>query len=200
MSQLTIPRAHALGGEQAWIDVGLRYLLTAVCAGSAGVHAALIRPHFLESGLLGWAFTGSAIALALAALAVRQPRRFPWRQPLYDVGIQVRNRGGWHAWRGREILLPAASWPAVADSAPTPQQFAEARDLLAALQEEIERRLTSWQRQVFVAIALNNVPIDVLAERLHTTRGALYKTLHDARRTLRAALADRGMGTMGRLP
>jgi len=78
MSQLTIPRAHALGDEQVWIDVGLRYFLTAVCAGSAGVHAALIQPHFLEGGLLGWAFTGAAIALALAALAVRQPSRDSW--------------------------------------------------------------------------------------------------------------------------
>jgi len=32
------------------------------------------------------------------------------------------------------------------------------------------------------------VPIDVLAERLGTTRGALYKTIHDARRKLRQAL------------
>ena len=39
------------------------------------------------------------------------------------------------------------------------------------------------QREVFVALALNGVPIDVLAERLDTTRGALYKTLHDARRS-----------------
>jgi RNA polymerase sigma-70 factor (ECF subfamily) len=37
------------------------------------------------------------------------------------------------------------------------------------------------------------VPIDVLAERLETTRGALYKTLHDARKRLRAALAARGL-------
>jgi RNA polymerase sigma-70 factor (ECF subfamily) len=37
------------------------------------------------------------------------------------------------------------------------------------------------------------VPIDVLAERLTTTRGALYKTLHDARRRLRASLAERGL-------
>ena len=49
-------------------------------------------------------------------------------------------------------------------------------------------------------ITLNNVPIDVLAERLNTTRSALYKTLHDARRRLRATLADRGLGTMGRVP
>jgi hypothetical protein len=78
MSQLTIPRARALGGEQAWIDTGLRYCLTAVCAGSAGVHAALIQPHFLESGLLGSAFTAATIVLALAALVVRQPRHDSW--------------------------------------------------------------------------------------------------------------------------
>jgi RNA polymerase sigma-70 factor, ECF subfamily len=40
--------------------------------------------------------------------------------------------------------------------------------------------------------ALNGVPLDVLAERLNTTRGALYKTLHDARRQLRADLPNRG--------
>lgn len=78
MSQLTVPRAHALRAKQAWIDTGLRYCLTAVCAGSAGVHAALIQPHFLESGLLGSAFTAATIALALAALVVRQPRHDSW--------------------------------------------------------------------------------------------------------------------------
>ena len=39
---------------------------------------------------------------------------------------------------------------------------------------------------------MNGVPIDVLAERLESTRGALYKTLHDARRKLRAHLEDCG--------
>jgi RNA polymerase sigma-70 factor (ECF subfamily) len=39
---------------------------------------------------------------------------------------------------------------------------------------------------------VDEVPIDVLAERLGTTRNALYKTLHDARRRLRAALVDCG--------
>jgi hypothetical protein len=78
MSQLTIPRGRARRAAPAWIDTGLRYFLTAVCAGSAGVHAALIQPHFLESALLGSAFTAAAIALALAALAVRQPRHDSW--------------------------------------------------------------------------------------------------------------------------
>ena len=48
--------------------------------------------------------------------------------------------------------------------------------------------LTPHQREVFIALALNGVPIDVLAERLGSTRGALYKTLHDARRKLRATI------------
>jgi len=52
--------------------------------------------------------------------------------------------------------------------------------------------LRRHQREVLVGLALNGVPIDVLAERLNTTRGALYKTLHDARRKLRADLSERG--------
>ena len=53
--------------------------------------------------------------------------------------------------------------------------------------------LTPHQRGVLVALAVNGVPIDVLAERLGTTRGALYKTLHDARRKLREHLAECGL-------
>ena len=56
----------------------------------------------------------------------------------------------------------------------------------------IDGSLTPHQRQVFVALALNGIPIDVLAERLDTTRGALYKTLHDARRKLRQRLELEG--------
>ena len=149
---------------------------------------------------LSWQSADDALMSVLRRLGdFRGDSRFTtWaaKFAIVEAGAKVRK----HAWRGREIPLPEASWPAVADSAPTPHQFAEARDLLTALGEEIDRQLTGWQRQVFVAITLNNVPIDVLAERLNTTRGALYKTLHDARRRLRAALADRGIDTTGRMP
>jgi RNA polymerase sigma-70 factor (ECF subfamily) len=64
---------------------------------------------------------------------------------------------------------------------------------LAALQQAIDDVLTPHQRQVLVALALNGVPIDVLSERLETTRGALYKTLHDARRKLRRRLEELGL-------
>jgi len=55
------------------------------------------------------------------------------------------------------------------------------------------RRRSVHQRRVLVALTLNGVPIDVLAERLDTTSGALYKTLHDARRKLRTHLAERNL-------
>jgi RNA polymerase sigma-70 factor (ECF subfamily) len=72
------------------------------------------------------------------------------------------------------------------------------------VRDAIAEVLTPHQRAVLVAIALNDVPIDVFAERLATTRGALYKTLHDARKKLRARLAADGLavdsGREGRMP
>ena len=43
-----------------------------------------------------------------------------------------------------------------------------------------------------MAVAPNDVPIDVLAVRLGTNRNAIYKNLFDARRNLRARLAAAG--------
>ncbi len=52
--------------------------------------------------------------------------------------------------------------------------------------------LSERQREVFVAIALNEVPIDVLALQLGSNRNAIYKNLFDARRSLRESLARAG--------
>ena len=101
--------------------------------------------------------------------------------------MNVRRR----AWQGREIPLAPERWEVLAgDSAP--HQSAETAELLAAVRRAIEQDLTSHQRSVLVAVVLDGVPIDVLADRLGTTRGALYKTIHDARRRLRAALTAGG--------
>jgi RNA polymerase sigma-70 factor (ECF subfamily) len=108
---------------------------------------------------------------------------------LYEAAAKIRKL----AWQGRELPLEAEDWSLMADPGPAPQGEVEINDLLAAIREEIEASLTPRQREVLVALALNEVPIDVLAERLGSTRGALYKTLHDARRKLREALAARGL-------
>jgi len=109
---------------------------------------------------------------------------------LLEAGVKARRR----AWQGREIPLAGEDWPALADPGPSAHDAAEAGELLRALRAAVDSELTDHQREVFVALALHEVPIDVLAERRGTTRGALYKTLHDARRRLRAALADHDLG------
>ena len=113
---------------------------------------------------------------------------------LLEAAVKVRRR----AWQGREIPLEDEAWTALADAGAPTGRGAEDAELFAVLREEIGR-LSDRQREVLVAVALNGVPIDVLAERLGSTRGALYKNLHDARRKLRAALAARGfrVGTGG---
>jgi RNA polymerase sigma-70 factor (ECF subfamily) len=108
---------------------------------------------------------------------------------LLEAAVKLRRR----AWQGREVPLEPESWSAFASAALEPGEQAEQSELLTTLQRAIDDVLTPHQRRVLVALALNGVPIDVLAERLSTTRGALYKTLHDARRKLRRHLTDSGL-------
>jgi RNA polymerase sigma-70 factor (ECF subfamily) len=129
-----------------------------------------------------------ALAAILAKLhTFRGASRFTtwaYKFVLLEAAVRARRR----AWHGREVTLEGESWRRLADGGPGAQQ----RELLRAIVDAIETALTPHQREVFTALALNAVPIDVLAERLTCTRGALYKTLHDARRKLRATLADAG--------
>lgn len=107
---------------------------------------------------------------------------------LLEAGVKMRRR----AWHGREVPLEDAGWAQLADRRAAPDADAESAELIDAVCRAIEGSLTSHQREVLIAITLNGVPIDVLAERLATTRGALYKTLHDGRKKLRAQLATEG--------
>jgi RNA polymerase sigma-70 factor, ECF subfamily len=107
---------------------------------------------------------------------------------LLEAGVKLRRR----AWQGREVVLGGDGWETFAERRVTAQEALEQAEVLAALRDAIADGLTEHQREVFVALALNEVPIDVLAARLDTTRGALYKTLHDARRKLRTRLEADG--------
>jgi RNA polymerase sigma-70 factor, ECF subfamily len=107
---------------------------------------------------------------------------------LFEAGTRLRRR----AWQEREVVLDSDSWTRLAAAAPSAASDAARAELLRAVSHCIEHDLTPHQRQVLVALAIDGVPIDVLAERLETNRNALYKTLHDARRSLRRKLADRG--------
>jgi RNA polymerase sigma-70 factor (ECF subfamily) len=107
---------------------------------------------------------------------------------LYEAAVKLRRR----AWQERELPLEPEGWTLIAAAGQSPAEHAAQSELLAALQTAIAEALSPHQREVLVAIALNGVPIDVLAERLNTTRGALYKTLHDARKKLRHQLTTNG--------
>jgi RNA polymerase sigma-70 factor (ECF subfamily) len=108
---------------------------------------------------------------------------------LLEAAVKLRKR----AWQGRELPLEPETWSLFSSAGLEPDIEAEQSELLTTLQDAINQVLTPHQRRVLVALALNGVPIDVLAERLNTTRGALYKTLHDARRKLRKHLDKRGL-------
>jgi RNA polymerase sigma-70 factor, ECF subfamily len=105
---------------------------------------------------------------------------------LYEAAVKVRRQ----AWRGREIPLEHEGWAALGEERRQVEHDAQTRELLSSLRSAIASELSAQQREVLVAVALNDVPIDVLAQRLGKSRGALYKTLHDARRKLRALLLD----------
>jgi RNA polymerase sigma-70 factor (ECF subfamily) len=114
---------------------------------------------------------------------------------LLEAAVKLRKR----AWQGREVPLEPESWGLFSSAGLEPGAEVEQTELLATIRTAIDEVLTPHQRRVLVAIAVNGVPIDVLAERLETTRGALYKTLHDARRKLRNHLEERGLALDDRL-
>jgi RNA polymerase sigma-70 factor (ECF subfamily) len=114
---------------------------------------------------------------------------------LLEAAVKLRTR----SWQGRELPLEPESWSVFSSAGLEPHAELEQSELLRAIQQGIADVLTPHQRRVLVALALNGVPIDVLAERLSTTRGALYKTLHDARRKLRTHLRECGIALDDRL-
>ena len=105
---------------------------------------------------------------------------------LLEAAVKLRRR----AWQGREVPLEPESWGLFSSTGLEPDDGSRAERAPGDAAALIAEVLTPHQRRVLVALALNGVPIDVLAERLNTTRGALYKTLHDARRKLRKHLNE----------
>jgi RNA polymerase sigma-70 factor, ECF subfamily len=109
------------------------------------------------------------------------------------VVFEVSSKISRHFWQQPGVAMDAEDWdrlPAVFGFGPAEQ--AQGRDLLDALRHAVDQELTDRQRQIFVAIVVNGVPLDVLVAELNTNRNAIYKTLFDARGKLRSALAAKG--------
>jgi len=109
------------------------------------------------------------------------------------VILEVSDKIGRHFWQNPGVPLDAGDWDRLPDRFGfEPAREAEWRDLLAALRRAVDTELSPRQRQVFVALVVNAVPLDALVIELGSNRGAIYKMMFDARRKLRAALAANG--------
>jgi RNA polymerase sigma-70 factor (ECF subfamily) len=172
---------HALLLRAARFEIGRRELPASV-VGSAGLDDLAVQ-----------AADDALVAILAKLHTYRGKSRFTtwaYKFALLEAAVKVRRR----PWHGRELPLEADDWAELLDDRrASPSRQAEASEQIHAVRDAIAEALTPHQRAVLVAITLNDVPIDVLAERRSTTRGALYKTLHDARRKLRKRLAEDGL-------
>jgi RNA polymerase sigma-70 factor, ECF subfamily len=180
--EAAVERLHALLLRAARFEVARRQRALGVSDGSGDLDD--LAMHAADDAL---------VAILGKLRSYRGDSRFTtwaYKFALLEAAVKVRRR----RWHGREVPLEADGWAQLLDDGrATPDGQAEASELIDAVRDAIAEVLTPHQRAVLVAITLNDVPIDVLAERRGTTRGALYKTLHDARRKLRARLAQDGL-------
>ena len=72
---------------------------------------------------------------------------------------------------------------------------AERDVLLGLLQKIIAEELTEKQRKALVAIAIQGMPMEEVAQQMGMERNALYKLLHDARLSMKKSLLKKGIST-----
>lgn len=169
------------------------------------LHALLVRAARFQLGRASvrWQLRGEdvedvAIEVANSALVAVLAHRSEFRGAsrfvtwackfvIFEASAARRRR----MWKSHELPIETDTWSPRELTAPSsagPEETVEQLEWLRALRVAIEEVLTERQRLVFVTVALNEAPIDVVAERLGATRGAVYKTLNDARRRLRIHL------------
>ena len=108
---------------------------------------------------------------------------------IFEVGAKI-NR---HRWHREQVVADDARWERLPDLVGlAPDHQAQTRELSNGIRRAVDR-LTPKQRRVFVALTVQGVPMDVLAEQLDTNRNAIYKVMSDARRRIRAALVADGL-------
>jgi RNA polymerase sigma-70 factor (ECF subfamily) len=110
---------------------------------------------------------------------------------IFETSVHLRR----HPWRVRQVRLDDVESSELPDAGEsTPQALLEYREFLAVLRRAVDDVLTGRQRAAFLAVNFTQVPIDEVAESLGSSRNAVHKTLHDARRKLRPALIEAGYG------
>jgi len=181
------------GPERDAAVARLHELLLRAARGEAQRRQAYLRVSGPElDDLAHQAAADALVAITTKAGQFRGESRFTtWAYKF--VVFEVSTKVGRHFWRRPTVSLDAEDWDGLGDRLGLdPARQSEYRDLLAALHRAVDEDLTDHQRQVFVALVLNGVPLDALVAKLNTNRNSLYKALFDARRKLRAALVANG--------
>jgi len=171
----------------------LHALLVRVARGEAGRRRATLPARAAEEvdDLCVQAASDALMAILSKLGTYRGTARFTtWACKFVILEASARLRR--HAWRERRVELDDTIWDRLSDQAPPVLKRLEDAQLIGALHRAVDAHLTERQRLIFQSVTMDDVPIDVLAERLGATRGAIYKTLHDARAKLRRALTDAG--------
>jgi len=171
----------------------LHELLVRIARGEVGRRAPRLRIAGPELDDL--AYQAAADALVAITAKLRQFRgesRFTtWAYKF--VVFEVSAKLGRHFWRRPHLPLDTQDWDRLPDRFGfDPAQESESREFVSAVRRAVDDALTERQRRIFVAIVVNGVPLDALVVELGTNRSAIYKTLFDARRKLRAALVANG--------
>ncbi|HEY2173457.1 MAG TPA: sigma-70 family RNA polymerase sigma factor [Mycobacteriales bacterium] len=202
--ELAVTRA---AGNEQWLDTlaaGGRPREQAV----ERLHALLLRVARAELGRRSnqHALTGPELddlahqAAADAVLAIlgkldqfRGESRFTTWAYRFAV-LEVSTKLGRHFWhRHPASVLEADDWDRLPDRfGMRPDEHAQHVELVTAVREAVQTALTERQRSVFLALVVNAVPLDAVVAQTGSTRNAIYKTMFDARRKLRAALAANG--------
>jgi RNA polymerase sigma-70 factor, ECF subfamily len=204
---VTVTRANVVSAPA--VDAPIDWVATLSAPGSArdlairDLHALLLRAARVQVTRMGAPASlgdrqadeivnqaaDDALVAILGKLATFEGRsRFTtwaYKFAVLNAAVEVRRR----MWERRPVPLDEVELIALD---PTPGHYAEAADLAAAVRSAVQDALSPHQRRVLIALVVEEIPIDILAERLGTSRNALYKNLHDARVRLRTDLIARG--------
>ncbi len=100
--------------------------------------------------------------------------------------------------RWRDLSLDPArigddlpEWPLTDPAAPDPERRLQQAQVWQIIKRAIEEDLTRRQRSALVAHVFQGMPLDQVAAWLGTTRDAVYKLIHDARKKLKQGLLAR---------
>ena len=127
-----------------------------------------------ESRFTTWAHK---IAVRVAFTELRRRR---WRDVSLDEMTESRE--------GNTDFIPER----LADPSIGPEQEAMQQAILGTLRQLIREELTGKQRQAMQSV-MKGMPLEEVARRMDTSRNALYKLLHDARRRLQERMLDEGL-------